>query len=56
MIAANELGLDPEFLIVGEPTQSKLIKRQKGILKMKLIANGVAAHSGLKLFFFESTI
>ena len=48
MIAANELKLNPEFMIVAEPTQSKLIKRQKGILKFRLVAQGIAAHSGEK--------
>jgi len=46
MAAANELGLDPAFLIVGEPTQSKLVRRQKGLAKVRLEAKGKAAHSG----------
>ncbi len=46
MIKANELGLKPEFLIVGEPTESKLARRQKGILKLRLEARGTAGHSG----------
>ena len=46
MIKANELGLSPQFLIVGEPTESKLARRQKGILKLKLTTQGKAAHSG----------
>ncbi len=46
MIKANELGLDPEFLIVGEPTESKLANRQKGMLKIRLKCQGKAAHSG----------
>ncbi len=33
-------------MIVGEPTESKLISRQKGILKARLVSRGVAAHSG----------
>ncbi len=46
MIKANALGLDPEYLIVGEPTESKLARRQKGILKFQLECVGKAAHSG----------
>ncbi|CAM2009227.1 M20/M25/M40 family metallo-hydrolase [Acanthopleuribacter pedis] len=46
MIHANELGLKPDYLIVGEPTESKLVTRQKGILKLALTCKGKAAHSG----------
>ena len=46
MIKANELGLDPAYLIVGEPTESKLVRRQKGLLKVRLESRGKAAHSG----------
>lgn len=46
MIAANKLNIDPAFLIVGEPTESKLVLRQKGILKVNLSASGKAGHSG----------
>jgi len=46
MIKANELDLHPDFLIVGEPTESKLASRQKGILKIRLETHGKAAHSG----------
>jgi acetylornithine deacetylase len=46
MKEANKLGLEPKFLIVGEPTKSKLITLQKGILKLNIVAQGIAAHSG----------
>ena len=46
MKAANSLQLSPEFIICGEPTELKLAKLQKGILKAKIITTGVAAHSG----------
>jgi len=46
MIKANELNIDPQFLIVGEPTESKLVRRQKGIFKFRLESSGKAAHSG----------
>jgi len=46
MKLANELQLNPRHLIVGEPTQSKIIKMQKGIVKFKLTSHGIAAHSG----------
>lgn len=46
MIAANQLQLNPAYLIVGEPTESKLVSRQKGMLKLRLECSGKAAHSG----------
>eukprot|EP01083_Nonionella_stella_P233503 822596_1 len=46
MIKANELNLKPKYLIVGEPTESRTIKSQKGILKFELICIGKEAHSG----------
>lgn len=46
MIKANDLGLNPDYLIVGEPTESKLVSRQKGLVKVRLNAKGKAAHSG----------
>jgi acetylornithine deacetylase len=46
MKEANKLLLKPDFLICGEPTELKLAKRQKGILKLKLVSEGRACHSG----------
>ena len=46
MKQANALGLKPQFLIVGEPTESKMIRSQKGILKLRLLSHGVSCHSG----------
>lgn len=46
MVRANDLGLKPRFLIVGEPTESKMIRSQKGILKLRLLARGKSCHSG----------
>ena len=46
MIEANKLGLSPDSLIVGEPTQIRTVKRQKGILKCKLVCKCKEAHSG----------
>jgi acetylornithine deacetylase len=46
MKRANALGLRPDFLVVGEPTESLMIRSQKGILKVKLTAHGVSCHSG----------
>jgi len=46
MKRANALGLRPQYLIVGEPTESKMIRSQKGILKLKLLSQGVSCHSG----------
>ncbi|KAF1334871.1 Formiminoglutamate deiminase, partial [Globisporangium splendens] len=46
MKKANELGLKPEHMVVGEPTDMKMIRLQKGILKIRLSRQGAAAHSG----------
>ncbi len=37
---------EPEVLIVGEPTENKLITAQKGRVKADLLVHGVAGHSG----------
>ncbi|KAI6182835.1 Peptidase M20 family and Peptidase M20, dimerization domain-containing protein [Aphelenchoides bicaudatus] len=46
MIEANELDIRPEYLIVGEPTETRFGHAQKGALKLRLDAKGKAAHSG----------
>jgi acetylornithine deacetylase len=44
--SANSLKWDSEFVIVGEPTQNKLARAQKGTFLFHLHATGRAAHSG----------
>uniref|UniRef100_A0A0N5AVC7 M20_dimer domain-containing protein n=1 Tax=Syphacia muris TaxID=451379 RepID=A0A0N5AVC7_9BILA len=47
MIAANNLKLKPEYLVIGEPTQLKFGRMQKGSLKKAILnVEGKAAHSG----------
>ncbi|KAJ8604674.1 hypothetical protein MRB53_041706 [Persea americana] len=46
MRAANDLGLKPQSIIFGEPTEGKLVSGHKGNLGIKLTAKGKAAHSG----------
>ncbi|PAV74883.1 hypothetical protein WR25_04029 isoform B [Diploscapter pachys] len=46
MTKANEFNVSPEYLIVGEPTEMKFASIQKGAMKVKLKARGVAGHSG----------
>ncbi|CAI5734548.1 unnamed protein product [Hyaloperonospora brassicae] len=46
MKKANELNVNPAHMVVGEPTNLKMSKMQKGILKLQLTREGVAAHSG----------
>uniref|UniRef100_A0A1I7ZHI9 M20_dimer domain-containing protein n=1 Tax=Steinernema glaseri TaxID=37863 RepID=A0A1I7ZHI9_9BILA len=46
MIEANKLNLQPEFLIVGEPTDMKFARLQKGATKFFIKVQGKAAHSG----------
>ena len=43
---ANELGVAPEFTVVGEPTENKLGFGHKGLLIARLRAAGRTAHSG----------
>ncbi|KEY71214.1 hypothetical protein S7711_02324 [Stachybotrys chartarum IBT 7711] len=46
MIAANDMGLTWEAGIFAEPTESKLGKGHKGQVAFKVIASGIACHSG----------
>ena len=42
---------EPEILIVGEPTENKLMTYQKGLLKADLTARGTEGHSGYPELF-----
>ena len=44
-LAANELGPGARFLVNGEPTGSRLGLATRGVLRVKLLATGRAAHS-----------
>ena len=44
--AANTLKWNSKYAIVGEPTQNKLARAQKGLLAATLAVQGRAAHSG----------
>ncbi|CAG9529866.1 unnamed protein product [Cercopithifilaria johnstoni] len=46
MVEANNLGLVPEFFMIGEPTELKFGRLQKGAVKVILKVHGKAAHSG----------
>lgn len=46
MIHANNLGLKWDAIIFGEPTEGTLPRGHKGVLNLKLLAQGKAAHSG----------
>lgn len=39
-------GLAPDYMVVGEPTGSKMMRLQKGMLKVRLSCKGIACHSG----------
>ena len=43
---ANELGIAPDFTVVGEPTKNKLGFGHKGLMVVKVAASGRTAHSG----------
>jgi acetylornithine deacetylase len=45
-IRANELGVEPEFTVVGEPTENKLGFGHKGLMTVEINASGKSAHSG----------
>ena len=38
--------MNPEFVIVGEPSASHVVRYQKGILKVKIKVEGTPCHSG----------
>ena len=44
--AANTMGSQSRYLINGEPTDNRLGAATRGVLRVKLIAEGRAAHSG----------
>lgn len=46
MRKANDLGLKPQIVVFGEPTEGKLVSGHKGNLGLMLRAKGKAAHSG----------
>jgi acetylornithine deacetylase len=45
-IAANRIGSRSRYLINGEPTDNRLGAATRGVYRVRLIAGGVAAHSG----------
>jgi len=46
MLKANDLGLEWETVIFGEPTELKLASGHKGVMGMDIKATGKAGHSG----------
>jgi acetylornithine deacetylase len=44
-LAAESLDLGRPTIILGEPTSNRLVSAQKGLLKVRLVAEGVAGHS-----------
>lgn len=42
---ARNLNLDPQRILLCEPTQNRLVTGQKGMVKLELLASGVAGHS-----------
>jgi len=44
---SRELGLEPEYIILGEPTGNKVAAAQKGTLVFRLTVTGKAGHSAL---------
>jgi acetylornithine deacetylase len=45
-MAANRIASKSQFLVNGEPTENRLGLATRGVLRVKLIATGRAAHSG----------
>jgi acetylornithine deacetylase len=43
--AANQIGFESKYVLVGEPTQNRLASGHKGTFKFALRARGTAAHS-----------
>ncbi len=46
IIKANELNIQTDHFIVGEPTESRLAKGHKGMIRLEIVCKGKAAHSG----------
>mmetsp|Transcript_3952 Transcript_3952/g.6416 ORF Transcript_3952/g.6416 Transcript_3952/m.6416 type:complete len:452 (+) Transcript_3952:36-1391(+) len=44
--AAAALGLAPAYVVIGEPTEGRQVRLQKGLLKLRLTTAGKACHSG----------
>lgn len=42
---ATQLSLRPNYIVVGEPTESQLAVGQKGVLVFRMVSEGVAGHS-----------
>ena len=45
-LAANQIASQSKFLINGEPTDNRLGAATRGVLRVRLVADGRAAHSG----------
>jgi acetylornithine deacetylase len=45
-VAANRIGSQSQFLVNGEPTDNRLGRATRGVLRVRLVAEGRAAHSG----------
>lgn len=45
LAAADDAGLAAQVIILGEPTSNRVVAAQKGLLKVRLVAEGVAGHS-----------
>jgi acetylornithine deacetylase len=45
-VKANDLGVRPEFIVVGEPTENKLGLGHKGYVVVRVLVRGRKAHSG----------
>lgn len=46
LVAARHDGLGrPQRIVLGEPTSNRVVAAQKGLLKVRLVAEGVAGHS-----------
>uniref|UniRef100_A0AC35TML5 M20_dimer domain-containing protein n=1 Tax=Rhabditophanes sp. KR3021 TaxID=114890 RepID=A0AC35TML5_9BILA len=46
MKKANSFNLEADYIVVGEPTENKFARLQKGAIKLELVCHGKAAHSG----------
>ncbi|CAM9972842.1 unnamed protein product, partial [Heterosigma akashiwo] len=42
----HALGLAPAYVVIGEPTEGRQVRLQKGLLKLRLTTAGKACHSG----------
>ena len=45
-VASQQLSLHPSGILLGEPTRNRIMRAQKGVLRVRISTRGVSGHSG----------